>query len=130
MNFPKELKYSKEHEWIKTEGKRATIGITDFAQSQLGDVVFVDLPAVGKTVKAGEAFAVVESVKAVSDIYAPVSGTVVAVNEKLNDAPEAVNLSPYEDAWIAVIEMSNPGELEGLLDSGAYEEFTAAEGGH
>ncbi|EGO62056.1 glycine cleavage system protein GcvH [Acetonema longum] len=129
MNFPKELKYSKEHEWIKVEGKRATIGITDFAQSQLGDVVFVELPNTGRTVKAGETFSVVESVKAVSDIYAPVSGTVVAVNEKLNDTPEAVNLSPYEDAWIAVIEMSDPGELEGLLDSGAYEQFTA-EGGH
>ncbi len=129
MNIPKELKYSREHEWVKVEGNKATIGITDFAQHELGDVVFVDLPAKGAAVTAGKAFAVVESVKAVSDIFAPVSGTVTAVNDALTDAPETVNGDPYGAGWIAVIEMSDPGELAALLDSAGYEKF-AAEGGH
>ena len=104
MNVPKELKYSQDHEWVKVDGKRATVGITDFAQDQLGDVVFVEVPKVGTAVIVGKAFSVVESVKAVSDIYAPVSGVVVAVNEALNDTPETVNKDPYGEGWIAVID--------------------------
>lgn len=129
MNNPQELKYSREHEWVRVEGNRATVGITDFAQHQLGDVVFVEVPTLGAVITAGQGFSVVESVKAVSDIYAPVSGTVVAVNDALNDTPEIINGDPYGDGWIAVIEMSNPGELDGLLDAAGYEKF-AAEGGH
>ncbi len=129
MNIPQELKYSREHEWVKVEGTKATVGITDFAQHQLGDVVFVEVPAAGTAMTAGQGFSVVESVKAVSDIYAPVSGKVVAVNDALNDTPEIINGDPYGDGWIAVIEMSNPGELDGLLDAAGYEKFTA-EGGH
>jgi glycine cleavage system H protein len=129
MNIPQDLKYSCEHEWVKVEGNRVTVGITYFAQSQLGDVVFVDVPAVGAAVTAGKTFSVVESVKAVSDIYAPVSGKIVAVNDTLADTPETVNTDPYGDGWIAIIEMSDPAELAGLLDAGAYEKFTA-EGGH
>lgn len=129
MNFPKELRYSREHEWVRVEGNRATIGITDFAQSQLGDVVFVEIPTVGAIVPIGKAFSVVESVKAVSDIYAPVSGTVVEVNEELADTPETINSDPYGQGWIAVIELSNPAELDALLASDAYEKHTAG-GGH
>lgn len=129
MNTPKELKYSREHEWVRVEGNKATVGITDFAQHELGDVVFVELPVKGAAVTAGKGFSVVESVKAVSDIYAPVSGTVTAVNDALTDAPETINEDPYGAGWIAVIEMSDPGELAGLLDSAGYEKFTA-EGGH
>jgi len=129
MNIPQELKYSREHEWVRVEGNRATVGITDFAQHQLGDVVFVEVPTVGAAVTAGQGFSVVESVKAVSDIYAPVSGTVVAVNDALTDAPETINGDPYGAGWIAVIEMSKPDELDSLLDSAGYEKF-AAEGGH
>ncbi|MDT8903122.1 glycine cleavage system protein GcvH [Anaeroselena agilis] len=129
MNNPQELKYSREHEWVRVEGNRATVGITDFAQHQLGDVVFVEVPTVGLAVTAGQKFSVVESVKAVSDIYTPLSGTVVAVNDALNDTPEKINEEPYGAGWIAVIEMSNPGELDALLDAAGYEKF-AAEGGH
>ncbi len=129
MNIPQELKYSREHEWVRVEGNRATVGITDFAQHQLGDVVFVEVPTVGAAVKAGQGFSVVESVKAVSDIYAPVSGTVVAINDALNDTPETINGDPYGVGWIVVIELGDPGELAGLLDAAGYEKFTA-EGGH
>ncbi|MDR3589024.1 MAG: glycine cleavage system protein GcvH [Negativicutes bacterium] len=129
MNTPKELKYSKDHEWIKTEGKLATVGITDFAQSQLGDVVFVEVPVVGAAVEAGKTFSVVESVKAVSDIYAPVSGIVVKVNDALTDAPELINQDAYGQGWIAVIEMSDPAQLGTLMDSEEYAKV-AAEGGH
>lgn len=128
MNIPQNLKYSKEHEWVKIEGSRVTIGISDFAQSQLGDVVFVELPELDKTVKAGAGFAVVESVKAVSDIYAPLSGCVVEVNEKLSDAPETVNQDPYGEGWIAVLEISDAAELDALLDAAGYEAFLAAGG--
>lgn len=129
MNIPKELKYSHDHEWIRLEGNRAVVGITDFAQSQLGDVVFVEVPAAGTTVSLGQGFSVVESVKAVSDIYAPVSGVVVESNEALADTPEAINQDAYGEGWIAVIEMADTAELAGLLDSEAYEKLTA-EGGH
>lgn len=129
MNIPKELKYSREHEWVRVDGNRATVGITDFAQHQLGDVVFVEVPAAGAAVTAGKPFSVVESVKAVSDIYAPLSGKIVEANDALADAPETVNSDPYGAGWIAVIELSDPGELAALLDSEGYEKFTA-EGGH
>ena len=128
MNIPQNLKYSKEHEWVKLEGTRATIGITDFAQSQLGDVVFVEVPELDKKVKAGDGLAVVESVKAVSDIYAPLAGSVVEINENLGDAPEAVNQDPYGEGWIAVLEIADETELEGLLDADAYAAFVAAGG--
>lgn len=129
MNIPNGLKYTKNHEWVRIEGNRVAVGITDYAQSQLGDVVFVELPAAGSDVVAGSGFAVVESVKAVSDIYAPVSGKVVEINETLTDAPETVNQDAYGDGWIAVIEMTDRGELNELVDDAGYEQLLA-EGGH
>jgi glycine cleavage system H protein len=129
MNIPKELKYSRDHEWVKIEGKQATVGITDFAQLQLGDVVFVEVPILDSTVVMGQGFAVVESVKAVSDIYAPVAGVVVKVNEALADAPEIMNQDPYGEGWLAVIEMPDGFAAGELLDSEEYEKLTA-EGGH
>lgn len=129
MNIPKELKYSKDHEWVKLEGNIATIGITDFAQSQLGDVVFVELPEIGAEFSAGEGFAVVESVKAVSDVYAPVAGTVTEANTTLADAPEVVNHDPYGEGWIVKLEVADESELGELMDSDAYEQLIG-EGGH
>ncbi|NMC33349.1 MAG: glycine cleavage system protein GcvH [Veillonellaceae bacterium] len=129
MQFPTNLKYSKEHEWVRLEGQKAVVGITDFAQSQLGDVVFVELPAVGASVVSGKRFSVVESVKAVSDIFAPVNGMVVEVNEMLNDAPEKVNQDPYGEGWIAVIELASAADLAELMDSTAYA-AQVAKGGH
>lgn len=119
-NVPSNLKYSKEHEWVRVEGNRATIGITDFAQSELGDIVFVELPEVGATLTANETFGTVESVKTVSDLYAPISGTIVEVNTELNDAPEKVNEQPYEGAWMLVVEVSDVSELDNLLSSDDY----------
>jgi glycine cleavage system H protein len=127
MEFPEELKYTAEHEWVLVEGNLAVIGITDFAQDSLGDVVFVELPEVGSEVTTGKAFGVVESVKAVSDVYAPVSGTVEEINEELPDAPEILNTSPYGDGWMIKIRMSDPGELEGLMDAAAYQTHLAEE---
>ncbi len=124
MNFPAELKYSKDHEWVKFEGDTAIIGISDFAQDALGDVVFVNLPGEGDEATAGEAFGDVESVKAVSDLVSPVSGTIVAVNEELADAPELLNSDPY-GAWI--IKVENVSNQEELLDASAYEAFCAEE---
>ena len=129
MHFPTNLKYSREHEWVRVEGQRAVVGITDFAQSQLGDVVFVELPAVGATLIAGKRFSVVESVKAVSDIFGPVNGKVLEINETLNDAPEKVNQDPYGEGWIAVIEWTSAGDLAELMNSEAYAE-QVAKGGH
>lgn len=117
----KDLRYSKEHEWVKVEGATMVIGITDFAQLELGDIVFVELPEVGDTITLGEPFGSVESVKTVSELYAPVSGTVVKVNEELSDNPEYVNESAYEKAWMVVIEPSNAGELEQLMTAEEYE---------
>lgn len=128
MEFPEELKYTEEHEWVMVEDEVVTVGITDFAQDQLGDVVFVELPAVGTMVEAGKPFGVVESVKAVSDVYAPVSGEVVEINEELPDAPETINTSPYDDGWMIKIKLSDPAELEGLKDADAYQEFIEEEG--
>ena len=128
MDFPEELKYTEDHEWVLPEGDQVSIGITDFAQDQLGDVVFVELPEVGYQAEAGKTFGVVESVKAVSDIYSPVSGEVVEVNEELPDTPELVNSSPYEDAWMLKIKLSDLSELNGLLDADAYQAFVKEQG--
>ncbi|GLG00826.1 glycine cleavage system H protein [Alicyclobacillus hesperidum subsp. aegles] len=119
-HVPEQLKYSREHEWVRAEGNRAYIGITHFAQDELGDIVYVELPEVGATVTAGETFGTVESVKTVSDLYAPVSGQVIEVNKALADAPEKVNESPYDEAWMIVVEMSDAGELDALLSADAY----------
>jgi glycine cleavage system H protein len=118
--YPSELKYTKDHEWVQAGDNEATIGITDYAQAQLGDVVFVELPAVGRTIKQGEVFGTIESVKAVSELYAPVSGEVTAVNAALAGSPESVNKDPHGAAWIIKVRPSNPGELGSLLDSTAY----------
>ncbi|WP_309119150.1 glycine cleavage system protein GcvH [Paenibacillus sp.] len=120
MNVPENRKYSEEHEWVKVEENRATVGITDFAQGELGDIVFVELPKVGDTIKFGDPFGSVESVKTVSELYAPVSGKVVAVNEELNDAPERINEAPYEGGWMVVVEMSDPTELDKLWTPEKY----------
>ena len=124
MNFPTELKYSKSHEWLRMDGDVAVVGISDFAQDALGDVVFINLPEVGDEAVAGEAFGDVESVKAVSDLISPVSGTVCAINEELVDTPELLNEDPYE-AWI--IKVENVSAQDELLDADAYEEFCATE---
>ncbi|MFC4618419.1 glycine cleavage system protein GcvH [Camelliibacillus cellulosilyticus] len=127
MNVPKDLKYSEEHEWVKTEGDKLRIGITDFAQDELGDIVFVELPEVGDEVEADEPFGSVESVKTVSELYAPVSGKVVEVNGELDDSPEFVNESPYEKAWMIVIEPSDESELDKLLSAEDYEKMISEE---
>src|SRR5215210_4949249 len=121
MTIPDGLRYSTDHEWVSIDGQRVRIGITDYAQDALGDVVFVEVPTVGRTVTAGESMSEVESTKSVSDIYAPVSGTIVAVNESLAAEPEALNRDPYGDGWICEIEMSDPAEIEGLLDAAGYQ---------
>jgi glycine cleavage system H protein len=120
VNIPAELKYSKDHEWVRLEGNMATVGITDFAQDQLTDIVFVELPDVGRAVKAGEAVAVLESVKSVSDVFAPLTGQVVAVNEELQTHPERVNESPYGEGWIFRLKTPT-GSAAGLLDAAAYQ---------
>ncbi|HVO27381.1 MAG TPA: glycine cleavage system protein GcvH [Candidatus Margulisiibacteriota bacterium] len=127
MEFPEDLKFSKEHEWVLVEGGVATVGITDYAQDQLGDIVFVELPAVGDKVSKEDAFGVVESVKAVSDIYAPVSGKVIEVNDDLPENPEMLNEDPYGDGWIIKIEMSDPEEVQDLMTAAEYEEYVAEE---
>lgn len=128
MEFPEEFKYTEEHEWVLLEGEIVTIGITDFAQDQLGDVVFVELPAVGTMVEAGKPFGVVESVKAVSDVYAPISGEVVEINEELPDTPELINTSPYEDAWMIKIRPTAASDIDDLMDADAYREFVEEAG--
>lgn len=127
MEFPQDLRYTKEHEWARVEGARVVVGITDFAQAELGDVVFVELPPVPTTVEANGTFGVVESVKAVSDLYSPVSGTVVEVNRTLEDRPELVNEAPYGDGWMIVIELSQPEELNHLLSAEAYQQYVEQE---
>lgn len=119
-NTPADLKYTNTHEWILIDGDTITVGITDFAQEQLGDVVFVDLPEIDAEVVAGDSIAVVESVKAASDIYAPVSGTVIAINESLEDAPELVNSDPFEDGWFFKMKVHDESELEGFMDADSY----------
>jgi glycine cleavage system H protein len=121
--YPADLKYTKEHEWIRVEGNNGVVGITNFAQQQLGDVVYVDLPEVGRTLKAGDTFGTIESVKAVSELYAPVSGEVVEINTALKDHPERVNSKPH-DSWMVKVRLANPSEVNGLLDADAYKGLT------
>lgn len=120
MDTPDDLLYSKDHEWVSVEGDAARVGITDYAQDALGDVVYVDLPRVGDQVEAGSSFSEVESTKSVSELYAPVSGTITAVNDDLADSPERINEDPYGEGWIVVVSMSSVTELDALLDAGAY----------
>ncbi len=127
MELPSGLKYSREHEWVRVEGNIAVIGITDFAQSELGDVVYVELPEVGTEVEANNTFGVVESVKAVSDLFAPVSGVVVEANTTLEEEPELVNTEPYEDGWIIRVEMKDESELNDLLEADSYRAYTEEE---
>jgi glycine cleavage system H protein len=128
MAYPQNYKYTREHEWIEAASNHGMVGITDHAQNSLGDIVFVDAPKVGATVTKGEVFGSVESVKAVSDLYSPASGTVTEVNETLKDSPEKLNTEPHS-TWIIKIEMSSPGELDSLLSASDYEQFIAEEGG-
>ena len=125
-NIPENLRYSKDHEWVKVDGDVASIGITDYAQHSLGDVVYVDMPRVGDKLGAHEAFGSVESVKAVSEVFTPVAGEIVEVNEGLNDTPEKVNSDPYGEAWFVKIKMDNPGEVDGMLSGDEYEEYLSA----
>jgi len=125
MNIPDDLRYSPEHEWVRVDGTRARIGITDYAQDALGDIVFVDLPSVGNAVEKGGQFGEVESTKSVSEIYAPVSGTVAAVNDALTANPERINQDPYGEGWICEVELASDAELSDLLDAAAYGDLTA-----
>jgi glycine cleavage system H protein len=120
MNVPETLRYTSDHEWVRIDGNRLTVGITDYAQDALGDVVFVQLPEVGATVTGGASFSEVESTKSVSDVYSPVSGTVAEVNTELTDAPQRLNEDPYGEGWICVIELSDPSSVSALLDAEAY----------
>lgn len=120
VNVPEDLRYSADHEWVKVEGERARIGITDYAQDTLGDVVYVQVPPIGVAVKAGESFSEIESTKSVSDVYAPVTGTIVEVNADLADIPQRLNDDPYGEGWLCVIEMADSGELDALLDASGY----------
>ena len=129
MAYPATYRYTKEHEWLQVNGKIGTVGITDYAQNSLGDIVFVDLPKVGDTVEAGKSFGSVESVKAVSDLFAPVSGTVTAVNDELKDAPERIN-SDANTTWMLKVELSDAKQVDGLLTAADYEKFTSEETGH
>lgn len=128
MEIPEELKFTEDHEWVLVKDDIVTVGVTSFAQESLGDIVFVELPAIGTRLEAGKAFGVVESVKAVSDVYAPVTGEVVEINEELPDAPEVVNTSPFEDGWMIKIKLEDPAELDALMDADAYQEFLESEG--
>ncbi len=123
--YPSDYRYTKDHEWIKAEGSNGTIGITDYAQAQLGDVVFVESPKVGAKLKAGETFGTVESVKAVSEIYSPVSGEVTEINATLADSPEKINSDPHGSAWLIKVRLDDPKELSGLMDAVAYQAYIA-----
>ncbi|MGH9793730.1 MAG: glycine cleavage system protein GcvH [Candidatus Acidiferrales bacterium] len=121
--YPADYRYTKEHEWVKNEGGAAAVGITDYAQHELGDVVYVELPKVGAKLEAGKSFGTVESVKAVSEIYSPVSGEVTAVNDALGSSPEKINQDPHGAAWLIKVKLANPGELDGLMDAAAYQQY-------
>jgi len=125
MSYPDDLRYSKEHEWVRVDGSRATIGITSFAADELGDIVFIELPEVGAALSQFGTFGVVESVKAVSDLYAPISGEVVEVNEALRDSPELLNADAFGEGWIAKVELTDTAQLDGLMDAAAYAAETA-----
>jgi glycine cleavage system H protein len=129
MAFPADYRYTREHEWLKVDGNQATIGITDYAQNSLGDIVFVELPKVGDELSAGKSFGTVESVKAVSELFAPASGKVVAINEELATAPEKIN-SAAHDSWMVRIQLANPGEVTKLLSATDYDNYVKEEGGH
>jgi len=120
MNVPEKLKYSKDHEWVRVEGENAYIGITDFAQNELGDIVFVEVETIDETLEKGEAFGTVEAVKTVSDLLLPVGGTILELNEKLEDKPELINMDPYGEGWIVKIKLANPAEADKMLDAAAY----------
>jgi glycine cleavage system H protein len=130
MEIPQDLKFTKTHEWVKVDGDIATIGITDFAQGELGDITYLELPGAGATLTQSEPFGVVESVKAASDVYAPLSGEVVEENEAAINSPEIVNTSPYGDAWLLKLRLTDPGQLDGLMDPKAYEKFVAEAAAH
>lgn len=125
MNFPDNLRYTKDHEWIRMEGNTATIGITEFAQSELGDIVFIEIESQGKPLQAGVVFGTVEAVKTVSDLYLPVSGTIVEINPLLSDSPEKVNSDPYGDGWMIKMTVDNPADVEALHDSASYRDIVA-----
>ena len=127
MNVPDDLKYTKEHEWVRLQGTRAVVGITDFAQDALGDVVYAEVPEEGTEITAGQPFGEVESTKSVSDVYAPLSGSILDRNDRLADEPEILNQDPYGDGWMVVIEVSDPSEVAALLEPGAYRELTESE---
>jgi glycine cleavage system H protein len=126
MHIPENLKYSNDHEWIKVEGNEALIGVTDFAQKELGDIVFVEVETMDETLDKEEVFGTVEAVKTVSDLLLPIGGTILALNEKLEDTPELINKDPYGEGWIVKIKITDPSELDGLLDAAAYKELTEA----
>ena len=125
MNFPKHLRYTKDHEWIELDGNTATIGITDYAQRELGDIVYVEVETVGKSMKAGEVFGTVEAVKTVSDLFLPVDGKIIELNKNLANSPESVNSDPYGEGWMIKMTVNNPADVEALLDSAAYEKQVA-----
>ena len=124
MNFPENLKYTKDHEWVLIDGDIATVGVTDFAQGELGDIVFIEIETVGETLDQNEVFGTIEAVKTVSDLFMPVSGEITEINEGLEDAPESVNESPYENGWMVKIKLSEASELDGLMDVEAYKALT------
>ena len=126
-NVPEDLHYSKDHEWVRVDGDQAIIGITDYAQNSLGDVVYVELPKAGEEFAGNEPFGSVESVKAVSEVFTPIAGSVVKINEALADEPESVNSDPYGEGWMIRLKMANPGEVDSLLTAAEYEDFTKAE---
>jgi glycine cleavage system H protein len=126
MAYPANFRYTKEHEWIDVKGDTGTIGITDYAQHELGDVVFVELPKIGAKLTAGKSLGTVESVKAVSEIFSPATGEVVAINEGLGDSPEKINTEPHAGAWLVKLKLTNPGEISGLMDAAAYEKYVEA----
>ncbi len=129
MNFPDDLLYTESHEWARIDGKIATAGITDYAQHELGDIVYIELPEVGRKVKKGDVFGTVESVKAVSDLYSPLSGTVIETNQELTQHPENINKDPYGSGWVIKIEIENPEETKKLMDAKSYELFVKQEAG-
>ncbi len=126
MNFPDNLRYTKDHEWVLLEGNTATVGITDFAQGELGDIVYVDIPTVGKTLAAEEVFGTVEAVKTVSDLFLPVAGTITEVNAELEAAPDAVNTDPYGEGWMVKMTVTNPADVNTLMDAAAYKKLVGA----
>ena len=123
MNIPENLKYSKEHEWVSVEDDVAVLGITDYAQGELGDVVFIELPSVGEHFESGDAFGTIEAVKAVSDLYSPLNGEIIEINENLEDAPETINNDPYNDGWMVKLKLDDISQIDSLLDANAYKEL-------